>query len=100
MKCLAKNTIGDGTGCDNMTAVIVQFKPKLLDDFDEKLPEETTINEKTDENNRKRVASPIMPDGGDDNVKKIKTDADEDQQAVASLEAEAKNIDVTVSTNR
>ena len=24
--CLAPDTTGDGTGCDNMTAVIVQFK--------------------------------------------------------------------------
>jgi len=24
--CLAPNTLGDGTGCDNMTAVIVRFK--------------------------------------------------------------------------
>jgi len=24
---LAPNTCGDGTGCDNMTAIIVQFKP-------------------------------------------------------------------------
>ncbi|KAH8413812.1 hypothetical protein KR222_008726 [Zaprionus bogoriensis] len=27
--CLAPNTMGDGTGCDNMTAVIVKFEPKL-----------------------------------------------------------------------
>ncbi|KAJ1530442.1 hypothetical protein ONE63_005347 [Megalurothrips usitatus] len=27
--CLAPNTLGDGTGCDNMTAVIVQFRPEL-----------------------------------------------------------------------
>merc|ERR1712029_773969 len=27
--CLAPDTMGDGTGCDNMTAVIVKFK----DDF-------------------------------------------------------------------
>ncbi|EDV59899.1 probable protein phosphatase CG10417 [Drosophila erecta] len=27
--CLAPNTMGDGTGCDNMTTVIVQFKKKL-----------------------------------------------------------------------
>ncbi|XP_017865497.1 PREDICTED: probable protein phosphatase CG10417 [Drosophila arizonae] len=27
--CLAPNTMGDGTGCDNMTAVIVKFKQKL-----------------------------------------------------------------------
>lgn len=24
--CLAKDTSGDGTGCDNMTAIIVRFK--------------------------------------------------------------------------
>ena len=24
--CLAPDTLGDGTGCDNMTAVIVKFK--------------------------------------------------------------------------
>ncbi|KAH8318592.1 hypothetical protein KR059_003707, partial [Drosophila kikkawai] len=29
--CLAPNTMGDGTGCDNMTAVIVQFKKPLQD---------------------------------------------------------------------
>ncbi|XP_030371249.1 probable protein phosphatase CG10417 [Scaptodrosophila lebanonensis] len=29
--CLAPNTMGDGTGCDNMTAVIVKFKEKLQD---------------------------------------------------------------------
>ncbi|KAF7273897.1 putative protein phosphatase CG10417 [Rhynchophorus ferrugineus] len=27
--CLAPNTMGDGTGCDNMTAIIVKFKPTL-----------------------------------------------------------------------
>lgn len=25
MHCLAPNTSGDGTGCDNMTAIIVKF---------------------------------------------------------------------------
>ncbi|KAH8234576.1 hypothetical protein KR032_012196, partial [Drosophila birchii] len=29
--CLAPNTLGDGTGCDNMTAVIVQFQKPLQD---------------------------------------------------------------------
>lgn len=27
--CLAPHTKGDGTGCDNMTAIIVQFKPNF-----------------------------------------------------------------------
>lgn len=29
--CLAPNTMGDGTGCDNMTAIIVKFKPTLFE---------------------------------------------------------------------
>lgn len=28
---MAPNTFGDGTGCDNMTAIIVKFKPNLFD---------------------------------------------------------------------
>lgn len=27
---MAPNTLGDGTGCDNMTAIIVKFKPTLF----------------------------------------------------------------------
>lgn len=29
--CLAPSTVGDGTGCDNMTAIIVKFKPALFE---------------------------------------------------------------------
>jgi len=29
--CLSPDTTGDGTGCDNMTAVIVKFKPSLAE---------------------------------------------------------------------
>lgn len=28
--CLAPSTMGDGTGCDNMTAIIVRFKNGLV----------------------------------------------------------------------
>ncbi|KAI9583863.1 probable protein phosphatase CG10417 isoform X1 [Glossina fuscipes] len=41
--CLAPNTMGDGTGCDNMTAVIVRFKPALLE-----LPTKINANETED----------------------------------------------------
>ena len=34
--CLAPNTLGDGTGCDNMTAVIVQFQTELVNQDDRK----------------------------------------------------------------
>ncbi|KAI5636328.1 protein phosphatase 2C domain-containing protein [Phthorimaea operculella] len=30
--CLAPSTMGDGTGCDNMTAIIVRFKDGLIAD--------------------------------------------------------------------
>lgn len=30
--CLAPSTMGDGTGCDNMTAIIVRFKDGVISD--------------------------------------------------------------------
>lgn len=30
--CLAPSTMGDGTGCDNMTAIIVRFKDGAIAD--------------------------------------------------------------------
>lgn len=30
--CLAPSTMGDGTGCDNMTAIIVRFKDGVIGD--------------------------------------------------------------------
>jgi hypothetical protein len=35
MHCLAPNTSGDGTGCDNMTAIIVQFNFKRSSSSDD-----------------------------------------------------------------
>ncbi|XP_040160775.1 protein phosphatase 1G [Anopheles arabiensis] len=66
--CLAPHTRGDGTGCDNMTAIIVQFKPNF-----------------TGAGSRKRTASNSVAsavDGTDDAdavssaTKKVKTDGD------------------------
>ena len=36
--CLAPDTMGDGTGCDNMTAVIVKFNKSLKSLKDEAEP--------------------------------------------------------------
>ncbi|XP_061504830.1 protein phosphatase 1G [Anopheles gambiae] len=67
--CLAPHTRGDGTGCDNMTAIIVQFKPNF-----------------TGAGSRKRTASNSVAsavDGTDDAdgvssaTKKVKTDGDD-----------------------
>ncbi|KAF5283184.1 hypothetical protein FQR65_LT02696 [Abscondita terminalis] len=50
--CLAPNTMCDGTGCDNMTAIIVQFKNNIC----------------------KRTA---QPDEESENIKRVKTDQPE-----------------------
>lgn len=57
--CLAPNTLGDGTGCDNMTAVIVQFRPDLMNQNERK--------------SLKRSASPVM-ETSIDTTKRPKTE--------------------------
>lgn len=49
--CLAPNTIGDGTGCDNMTAIIVKFKPDL---FELPAPQNAEANAEPQKMSRKR----------------------------------------------
>lgn len=43
MHCLAPNTSGDGTGCDNMTAIIVKFN---FNNQSNALPSPTCLNNK------------------------------------------------------
>lgn len=53
--------MGDGTGCDNMTAVIVRFKP--------------TLHQRPSSGTTKRCASPTSElDDASDSAKRIKTD--------------------------
>ncbi|KAG4076919.1 hypothetical protein HA402_015906 [Bradysia odoriphaga] len=72
--CLAPNTAGDGTGCDNMTAVIVQFK-QIVQQTDDQAP-----------NNRKRAASPVSAVSSDNELHKRMKTGDEDNDAVAVIE--------------
>uniref|UniRef100_A0A182P7P6 protein-serine/threonine phosphatase n=1 Tax=Anopheles epiroticus TaxID=199890 RepID=A0A182P7P6_9DIPT len=75
--CLAPHTRGDGTGCDNMTAIIVQFKPNF-----------------TGAGSRKRAASNSVADAVDGNdadgvssaTKKVKTDGAVDAAASSTTE--------------
>lgn len=46
--CLAPSTMGDGTGCDNMTAIIVRFKGGVISE----VGQHTSITEGT----KKRAA--------------------------------------------
>ncbi|XP_058055913.1 probable protein phosphatase CG10417 isoform X2 [Anopheles bellator] len=59
--CLAQDTKGDGTGCDNMTAIIVQFKPTFADSASRK----RTAAQSVDASENIAVSS---------GLKKIKTD--------------------------
>lgn len=61
--------MGDGTGCDNMTAVIVQFKPSLIEQ------ENTVDDDVISSSSKKRSASPTPDDNiNQDSHKRIKTD--------------------------
>ncbi|XP_031779544.1 probable protein phosphatase CG10417 isoform X2 [Nasonia vitripennis] len=44
--CLAPNTLGDGTGCDNMTAIIVKFKSSKTGNGEGTAAEVTTVTKK------------------------------------------------------
>lgn len=60
--CLAPNTIGDGTGCDNMTAIIVQFKSSILKRSASEDTEEgngTAKRAKTENENHSEVESTV-----------------------------------------
>ncbi|KAG4071635.1 hypothetical protein HA402_011789 [Bradysia odoriphaga] len=72
--CLAPNTAGDGTGCDNMTTVIVQFK-QIVQQTDDQAP-----------NNRKRAASPVSAVSSDNKLHERMKTGDEDNDAVAVIE--------------
>lgn len=78
--CLAPNTIGDGTGCDNMTAVIVQFKPLLASDTQSTKDNENAVDATATStaNSKKRSASPTKLDDETESHKKIKIDAQDD----------------------
>ncbi|XP_055373964.1 probable protein phosphatase CG10417 [Condylostylus longicornis] len=43
--CLSPSTLGDGTGCDNMTAIIIRFKPTIFELSTKLNPDETILNE-------------------------------------------------------
>lgn len=80
-RCLAPNTIGDGTGCDNMTCIIVRWKKpgetnginsgsanetKVAQEAEQKKPTESTeastVSPATKTEAEKRCASPDTDD--------------------------------------
>ncbi len=70
MHCLAPNTCGDGTGCDNMTAIIVKFNfnslpsPKSLNNKRSLSPDHT---ETLDNSNTKKFK--ILTENGTNETK-------------------------------
>ncbi|XP_065366792.1 probable protein phosphatase CG10417 [Calliphora vicina] len=95
--CLAPNTLGDGTGCDNMTAVIVRFKPSILelptklnpnDAEDVLLAKQEADAEKSGQKAQKRAASPTSDDNDSNEAenknKRLKTDGDVEENKTSS----------------
>jgi protein phosphatase 1G len=84
-KCLAPNTMGDGTGCDNMTAIIVQFKPTFTENGNGDSAQAPT---------RKRTVSvdnspTTNGEKGDDEAKRVKLDTTEKPTVVEAAAATA-----------
>ncbi|KAJ0180603.1 hypothetical protein K1T71_004007 [Dendrolimus kikuchii] len=66
--CLAPSTMGDGTGCDNMTAIIVRFKNGVITDVGQhttnegskkRAAEEEPSTEEHQETKRQKVDDPL-----------------------------------------
>ncbi|XP_049866905.1 uncharacterized protein LOC126367438 isoform X2 [Pectinophora gossypiella] len=66
--CLAPSTMGDGTGCDNMTAIIVRFKDGLIADVGQlsnvevskkRVAEEEPSSEEQQDSKRQKVDDPL-----------------------------------------
>lgn len=80
--CLAPHTKGDGTGCDNMTAIIVQFKTNL-----------------TGGASRKRAASPEPETtASESDCKKVKTEEAKSSSTNGSSSSEDKEAAAAVAT--
>ena len=76
LHCLAPNTEGDGTGCDNMTCILVTFQP--FQKVEMKLNKSALINMESierDKNELKRTGSASIEDTNLV-IKKLKTDAE------------------------
>lgn len=67
--CLAPSTMGDGTGCDNMTAIIVRFKSGLIAEVGQvssngegskkRAAEEEPSTEEQQDSKRQKVDDPL-----------------------------------------
>lgn len=65
--CLAPSTMGDGTGCDNMTAIIVKFKNGAIADVGsattegpkKRAAEEEPSQDEQQESKRQKVDDPL-----------------------------------------
>lgn len=53
-QCLASDTSGDGTGCDNMTCIIICFKPRNLEESGKRKLEAAEENGNSDSKKTKR----------------------------------------------
>ncbi|XP_014673428.1 PREDICTED: probable protein phosphatase CG10417 [Priapulus caudatus] len=81
--CIASDTSGDGTGCDNMTTIIVTFNHAKLRAVAARRNGKRASVE-ADSNDEKRARS-----GGDDERKRLKKEAEEEEEKEAEAAAEA-----------
>ena len=59
--CLAPDTVGDGTGCDNMTAVLVKLRP-AFENKPDTLPTPQTSSSSSQQHTKRYVRSWVKED--------------------------------------
>ena len=81
--CLAPDTMGDGTGCDNMTAVIAKIKPNAFSNHKDTAEQSETKVEQveTKVNEGKRPAENEQDKSPEPQAKKAKIDNDSTEAA-------------------
>lgn len=96
--CLAPDTMGDGTGCDNMTAVIAKLKPNAFKEGTNTEDKQKVICEKQVKSSNDEVqneSASKRPLADDENTKanvepvakKIKTDGDDSSEVASAVES-------------
>lgn len=84
--CLAPDTDGDGTGCDNMTAVIVRFNEHSDSNKKRKLSDNADEPATADANGESSAKAEVEPAAKKTKVEAEADAAKETAEAVASIE--------------
>lgn len=98
--CIAPNTLGDGTGCDNMTAVIIKFRPNITELPTRITSESEAIAAVT--SSKRRCSSPTSQsdseESSENSSKRLKTEDVEDKECDSGSSSSTSDPSVNQAT--